>query len=61
MDHPNLLLSRIEAAHLWACFHKDWLLQIRSQLRSQLPPEYFVFVESEHDPLPVIAWRVEQD
>lgn len=37
----------IEAARLWAYFHKDWLLSIRSLLRPQLPPQYFVFVESE--------------
>lgn len=47
MNRANALLSRIEAAGLWAYFHKDWLLQVRSQLRTQLPPEYFVFVESE--------------
>jgi hypothetical protein len=40
-------LSKIEAAGLWAYFHKDWLLQMRVLLRPQLPPEYFVFVESE--------------
>lgn len=47
MENPNVLLSRIEAGHLWAYFHKDWLLEIRTLLRPQLPPEYHVFVESE--------------
>lgn len=47
MQNPNVLLSKIEAARLWAYFHKDWLLAIRSLLRPQLPPQYFVFVESE--------------
>lgn len=47
MQNPNTLLSRIEAARLWAYFHKDWLLSIRGLLRPQLPSEYFVFVESE--------------
>jgi hypothetical protein len=47
VENPNLLLSRIEAAHLWAYFHKDWLLEIRTLLRPQLPPHYHVFVESE--------------
>jgi len=47
MDNPNTLLSKIEVAGLWAYFHKDWLLQMRALLRPQLPPEYFVFVESE--------------
>lgn len=47
MGNPNELLSKIEAAHLWAYFHKDWLLEIRQRLRPQLPPEYHVFVESE--------------
>lgn len=47
MENPNELLSKIEAAHLWAYFHKDWLLEMRQQLRPQLPPEYHVFVESE--------------
>lgn len=32
---------------MWAYFHKDWLLQIRAQLRPQLPGEYHLFVESE--------------
>jgi len=44
---PNLLLTRIERAGLWAYFHKDWLLQLRSLIRPQLPPEYRIFVESE--------------
>jgi hypothetical protein len=47
MENPNTLLSKIEAARLWAYFHKDWLLSIRVMLRPQLPPHYFVFVESE--------------
>jgi hypothetical protein len=47
VDNPNELLSKIEAAHLWAYFHKDWLLEMRQQLRPQLPSEYHVFVESE--------------
>jgi len=47
MENPNTLLSKIEAARLWAYFHKDWLLSIRGLLRPQLPPQYFVFVESE--------------
>jgi hypothetical protein len=47
VDEPNALLSKIEAARLWAYFHKDWLLQIRALIRPQLPPEYYVFVESE--------------
>ncbi|NLX97425.1 MAG: DUF4058 family protein [Rhodopirellula sp.] len=47
MNRANALLSRIEAAGWWAYFHKNWLLQVRSQLRPQLPPQYFVFVESE--------------
>ncbi len=47
MDNPNILLSKIEVRGLWAYFHKDWLLQMRVLLRPQLPPEYFVFVESE--------------
>lgn len=41
------LLERIESRGLWAFFHKDWLLQIRADIRPQLPPEYAVFVESE--------------
>jgi len=47
VENPNVLLSRIEAAHMWAYFHKDWLLEIRTLLRPQLPPHYHVFVESE--------------
>jgi hypothetical protein len=45
--HANELLSKIEASRMWAYFHKDWLLQIRSLIRPQLPRNYFVFVESE--------------
>jgi hypothetical protein len=40
VENPNELLSKIEAAHLWAYFHKDWLLEMRQRLRPQLPPEY---------------------
>lgn len=47
MLNPNLLLARIELAGLWAYFHKDWLLQLRSLIRPELPPEYRLFVESE--------------
>ena len=47
VDDPNALLTRIEAARLWAYFHKDWLLQMRALIRPQLPREYYVFVESE--------------
>jgi hypothetical protein len=47
MTNPNDLLSRIESARLWRYFHKDWLMQIRPLLRSQLPDEYALFVESE--------------
>lgn len=47
MENHNALLSGIENSRLWAYFHKDWLLQIRSLIRPQLPPEYYVFVESE--------------
>ena len=47
MENPNQLLAKIEAAGLWAYFHKDWLLEIRNDLRPQLPPSYHVFVESE--------------
>ncbi len=47
MENANTLLSKIEAARLWAYFHKDWLLSIRERLRAQLPSRYFVFVESE--------------
>lgn len=47
MDDPNKLLSRIEAAGMWIFFHKNWLLEIRNELRPQLPAGYLVFVESE--------------
>lgn len=47
MEQSNLLLARIEAAGMWAYFHKDWLLEIRRLLRPQLPAEYHLFVESE--------------
>jgi hypothetical protein len=47
VENPNDLLRRIEEARLWAHFHKDWLLAIRSLLRPQLPDEYHLFVESE--------------
>ena len=46
--HPaNQLLERIEDQRMWAYFHKDWLLQIRSLIRVQLPSEFSIFVESE--------------
>lgn len=41
------LLSKVESQRLWSYFHKDWLLQIRTALRDQLPDQYRVFVESE--------------
>lgn len=41
------LLTRVEQKQLWASFHKDWLLQIREQLRPQLPFEFGIFIESE--------------
>ncbi len=47
MDDLNTLLKDIESAGLWAYFHKDWLLAIRSALRPQLPVDYHLFVESE--------------
>lgn len=47
MSNLNDLLTRVEAAGLASFFHKDWLLQIRTLLRSQLPTDYRVFVESE--------------
>ena len=47
MDNLNELLDRVEAKGLWAFFHKDWLLEMRTALRPQLPPEYHLFVESE--------------
>lgn len=47
MDNLNDLLNRVETAGLWAFFHKDWLLEIRTALRPQLPAEYHLFVESE--------------
>jgi hypothetical protein len=43
----NQLLDRVEAAGLGAMFHKDWLLEIRTALRPQLPAHYGLFVESE--------------
>ncbi len=46
MDNLNVLLDRIETAGLWAEFYKDWLFEIRTALRSQLPGEYHLFVES---------------
>jgi len=49
--NSNLLLARIELAGLWAYFHKDWLLQLRSLIRPHLPPEYRLFVESEAIPI----------
>ena len=47
MHELNALLARIESSQLWAYFHKDWLVQIRSQIRPQLPKAYSIFVESE--------------
>lgn len=47
MKNLNDLLSEVESAGMWNFFHKDWLLQIRTSLRNQLPGEYRVFVESE--------------
>jgi hypothetical protein len=47
VDNANDLLGRIENAGLWAYFHKDWLLQIRTLLRPQLPSQYHLLVESE--------------
>jgi hypothetical protein len=47
MANPNVLLSAIEQRHLWAYFHKEWLIEIRLLLLKQLPEEYHVFVESE--------------
>lgn len=47
MNNLNELLDRVETAGLWAFFHKDWLLEIRTHLRPQLPPDYHLFVESE--------------
>jgi hypothetical protein len=44
---PNLLLSQIEQRHLWAYFHKEWLIEIRASLLKSLPAEYHVFIESE--------------
>ncbi len=47
MDNANKFLERIENARMWAYFHKDWLLAIRSGLRAALPAEYHLFIESE--------------
>ena len=47
MNTANQLLDRIESARMWAYFHKDWLLQIRTLIREQLPQEFSIFVESE--------------
>ncbi len=47
MNPANTLLAKIEAARMWSFFHKDWLLQMRTAIRQQLPSEYRVFVESE--------------
>ncbi len=47
MANINELLSKIEQRHLWAYFHKEWLIEIRAALLKQLPAEYHVFVESE--------------
>ncbi len=47
MSESNDLLSKIESRRLWAYWHKDWLLEIRDQVRRQLPRSYSLFVESE--------------
>ena len=47
MSNPNDLLANIEHRHLWAYFHKEWLIEIRAILLKQLPEEYHVLVESE--------------
>ena len=47
MNAANQLLDQIESARMWAYFHKDWLLQIRTLIREQLPQEFSIFVESE--------------
>jgi len=47
MISPNLVLAQIESRHLWAYFHKDWIVEIRRLLRPQVPPTYAVFIESE--------------
>lgn len=47
MENINQLLAKVEQRHLWAYFHKDWLLEIRRLLRPQVPANYAVFVESE--------------
>src|SRR5260221_6450682 len=47
MGNANLLLSAIEQRHLWAYFHKGWLLEIRRLLRPQIPAAYAVFIQSE--------------
>jgi len=46
ITNPNALLSAIEQRHLWAYFHKDWIIEIRNLLRPQLSDGYHVFVES---------------
>jgi hypothetical protein len=47
MSNPNELLANIEQRHLWAYFHKDWLIEIRAEILKQLPEQYHVLVESE--------------
>jgi len=47
VENLNDLLDRVEIAGLWAFFHKDWLLEMRTALRPQLPADYHLFVESE--------------
>jgi hypothetical protein len=56
MENLNELLSRIESARLWGCFHKDWLIQIRLAMRLQLPADYRVFVEAEAVLITPDAW-----
>ncbi|QDT39846.1 DUF4058 family protein [Stratiformator vulcanicus] len=47
MHQINEILIRVESKRLWGYFHKDWLIQIRQSLRSQIPSTFRVFVESE--------------
>ncbi|MBI4604550.1 MAG: DUF4058 family protein [Planctomycetes bacterium] len=47
MIEANEILAKIEARQLWAQFHKDLLIEIRTLLRRALPEEYAIFVETE--------------
>jgi hypothetical protein len=47
MSNLNDLLAKIESQQLWSYFHKEWLIEIRSQIRRQLPATHYVFIESE--------------